>query len=206
MPGGLAANQEGRVLKRRVAASTLVVVVLGVLLHFAWEWSNESPVVAVFAATSESTWEHLKLAFWPALWLAPIQRWLYGRPPGWLMATAIRTLVPPAVIIGLFYGYTSILDTNYLALDIGTFVAAVLTGEYAGHSVIDRHLTRATRSGVLVLLAISVTAFSILTFHPPSWFLFEDPHATAGPGGAAASVRDVLSSDFRSRLVAGPRP
>jgi hypothetical protein len=158
-----------------------VVIVLGTLLHFAWEWSNENPFVAVFAATNESTWEHLKMAFWPALWLAPVQRVLYGKPPGWLLSTVIRTLVSPALIVGLFYGYTGLLGADFLALDIGTFVVAVAAGEYAGHSVMDRRPSIATRRVALVVLAISVAAFSTLTFQPPPWFLFDVPGSDGHP-------------------------
>ena len=170
---------------KRVAISALVVITLGSLLHFAWEWSNRSPVVAVFAAINESTWEHLKMAFWPALWLAPVQRALYGRPAGFIVATAIRTLLPPLLIVVLFYGYTALLGANYLPLDIGVFAAAVIAGEYAGHSVMERRVGRSARTGLLVLLAISTAAFAALTFRPPSFFLFEDPQGTAIHGSAA---------------------
>lgn len=63
----------------RSLVSAIVVIAVGSLLHFAWEWSGRSAVVAVFAATNESTWEHLKLAFWPALALAPLQHGKRGR-------------------------------------------------------------------------------------------------------------------------------
>lgn len=46
-------------MRGRAVGSTLIVVTLGSLLHFAWSWSGRSPIVAVFAATNESTWEHL---------------------------------------------------------------------------------------------------------------------------------------------------
>ena len=55
-----------KVLKWRSFVSAIIVISSGSLLHFTWEWSGHSTVVAVFAATNESTWEHLKLAFWRA--------------------------------------------------------------------------------------------------------------------------------------------
>ena len=39
-------------------------LLVGSLLHFLYDWTN-SPVVAVFSAVNESTWEHLKLLFFP---------------------------------------------------------------------------------------------------------------------------------------------
>jgi hypothetical protein len=125
-------------MKLRITLCTLFVVTLGSMLHFAWEWSDRNQWVAVFAATNESTWEHLKLAFWPALLLAPVQWRLYGAPQGWMLATALRTLIPPVLIVALFYGYLSMLGSNYLVLDIGLFIVAVFAGEYLGHSVMHR--------------------------------------------------------------------
>lgn len=60
-------------MRWRSFVSAIVGISAGSLLHFAWEWSGRSTVVAVFAATNQNTWEHLKLAFWPALVLTPLQ-------------------------------------------------------------------------------------------------------------------------------------
>ena len=39
----------------------IFISVLGVLLHFTYEWSGDNAVVGLFSAVNESTWEHLKL-------------------------------------------------------------------------------------------------------------------------------------------------
>lgn len=162
-------------MTRRIALSALAVVTAGSILHFAWAWSGRSPIVAVFAAVNESTWEHLKLAFWPALALAPIQRRLYGPLPGWLPATAIRCLLPPVVIVGLFYGYTALLAAHYLPLDIGIFVIAVVLGEVAGHRVMPTPASTGLRVAAAAVVLAATVAFSTLSFRPPAWFLFDEP-------------------------------
>ena len=43
------------------------IIILGTLLHFTFEWSGFQEIVGVFSAVNESVWEHLKIAFWPAL-------------------------------------------------------------------------------------------------------------------------------------------
>ena len=55
----------------------LFTIALGNLLHFVYDWSGENDIAAAFAATNESTWEHMKLLAvpwigwslieWPAL-------------------------------------------------------------------------------------------------------------------------------------------
>ena len=47
--------------------SIIFVWFLGTLLHFAFEWSGNNLFVANFSSVNESTWEHLKLLFYPML-------------------------------------------------------------------------------------------------------------------------------------------
>ncbi len=144
----------------------------GALLHFAWEWSARSTIVAVFAATNESTWEHLKLAFWPALALTPIQRTIYGPFPGWLPATAIRCVVPSFVIVALFYGYTALSGSHHLAADLTIFAFAIFAGEFLGHAVLTHEFDAKSRIAAFGLIILATALFSTLTFRPPDAFLF----------------------------------
>jgi hypothetical protein len=160
---------------RRALLSALVAIPLGVALHYVYDWTGEHPVAGVFAALNESTWEHLKLAFWPMLLLAPFHWWLYDRPAGWLPATAVRVVCAPLLIIALFYGYTAILGTHHLPLDLAVFALSVIGGEILGHVVMERRTPRWLDglAGVVILLMIgAMVAFS---FAPPDWFLFEPP-------------------------------
>ncbi|MBL8124059.1 MAG: hypothetical protein KIT61_17415 [Pyrinomonadaceae bacterium] len=170
-------------LKRRSFVSAIVVISAGSLLHFAWEWSGRSPVIAVFAATNESTWEHLKLAFWPALALTPIQRSIYGSFLGWIPATAIRCLLPSFVIVALFYGYTALLGSHHLAADLTIFAFAIFAGESLGHAVLPKDFGSRSRKSAFCFLILATVLFSTLTFNPPNCFLFhEPPRSRSGDG------------------------
>ena len=160
----------------RVCLSTLTVFLNGSLLHFAWEWSGRSMFVAIVAATNESTWEHLKLAFWPALGITPIQRLFYGPAPSWLVATAIRCVLPAFLIVLFFYGYTAFLGEHFLVADIAIFAVAILLGESLGHRRLSRDFTFGIRAYALGALILSTILFATLTFSPPDCFLFEQPH------------------------------
>lgn len=162
-------------MKWRSFLCAIVVITVGCLLHFAWEWSDRSMFVAIFAATNESTWEHLKLAFWPALALTPIQRKIYGSYPGWIPATAIRCMLPSFVIVALFYGYTTLLGSHHLAADLTIFAIAIFAGEFLGHAVLTREFGSKSRIGALDLIILATVLFSTLTFSPPDIFLFHKP-------------------------------
>lgn len=41
----------------------------GTLMHFAYEYSDQNPLVGMFAPVSESTWEHMKMVFFPAFFI-----------------------------------------------------------------------------------------------------------------------------------------
>ena len=160
---------------------------MGSLLHFAWEWSDRNPVVAVIAATNESTWEHLKMAFWPALLISPIQRWRYGALPGWLVGTAIRVLMPPVLIVALFYGYTSVLGTNHLVLDIGTKL------------LVQEHFFLYQQVDVIEIANRAMDAFADKGFHGTT---IEAPPLDPSGLEPAAATRDRPRSSWANR----PRP
>jgi hypothetical protein len=55
-------KQKGSKILRLEVVGFLFVVIFGSLLHFTFEFSHYSKLVAYFSAVNESTWEHLKLA------------------------------------------------------------------------------------------------------------------------------------------------
>ena len=50
-----------------------VTSLVGTVLHFLYDWLGESVLVAPFSGVNESTWEHMKLLFWPMLIFALFQ-------------------------------------------------------------------------------------------------------------------------------------
>ena len=56
------------------AAGFALVTFVGTILHFLYDWTGESILVAPFSGVNESTWEHMKLLFWPLFLFALIQR------------------------------------------------------------------------------------------------------------------------------------
>ena len=56
----------------------IVCLALGTLLHFTYEWSGENQLVALFSAVNESTWEHLKLLFFPMILMGVLGYFVIG--------------------------------------------------------------------------------------------------------------------------------
>ena len=161
------------------AAGAFVISILGSLLHFVFELLGGWPPAALIAAVNESTWEHLKLAFWPALCYALLERrFLRPLPANFWAAKAAGILAMPLVIVGGFYGYTALAGGNVLWADISLFVVAVFAGQILSARLMKRApFGRSTRRAALGLLILLTAAFSLATYFPPRAFLFQDPRS-----------------------------
>ena len=54
-------------LKRFTLIGIIFVLVTGSLAHFVYDWSSQNFIIGFFFPVSESTWEHMKLVFFPML-------------------------------------------------------------------------------------------------------------------------------------------
>lgn len=156
---------------------TLFIITLGTLLHFTYEWFGRWYPIALISAVNESTWEHLKLAFWPAFLYAIVQFIFLKKPRCTiLVAKAAGFYIMPIAIVVLFYSYTAILGSNYLVLDILVFIIAVILGQFASYRIlILNKVSRVTCLTSILAIIMIVMMFSLFTFYPPRIFLFTDP-------------------------------
>ena len=156
----------------------------GTLLHFVYDWSGGWGAAAAFSAVNESTWEHMKLLFFPMFLFSVVQVCCLGRNyPNFLAARGVSTVTGVALIPVLFYTYTGVLGRHLLWADIAVFYLSVL-----GAFALDFRLLRRGRftslwQQILGLLALWGLAFLFVycTFHPPELGLWQDP-VTLGYG------------------------
>ncbi len=66
-------------LKTIEIISFIIASLLGVIFHFIYGWSGENAVAGLFFPVNESTWEHLKLIFFPIL-LVSIGEFYFSYP------------------------------------------------------------------------------------------------------------------------------
>ncbi len=155
--------------------NVIFVSILGTLLHFTYEWSGNNPIVGVFSAVNESTWEHLKLLFFPMLITTII--WMIrckGIESGLLCAKLKGIVVSMLFTVAFFYTSMGVLGTNYAFLNILTFYAAVIIGEYIVWKSLKENRNCNTRKAAIIL-GILLVSFIIFTFYTPEIGLFRDP-------------------------------
>lgn len=150
---------------------------IGAALHFTFELSNFSNmVVAFFSAVNESTWEHLKMVFWPGVFFTLIEySYIRDRVNNFLVAKSVSLFVMPLIITIGWYAYTPFTQKSIFRLDLLLFYIAVFAGQIISYKLLTRE-SLPEKANVIsgVGLGVMLFAFSTFTFYPPEIFLFEN--------------------------------
>lgn len=154
----------------------VICIILGIILHFTYEWSGENVIVGLFSAINESSWEHLKLIFYPMVLMAIIGYFIIGkRTNNYWLAQTMGIITACIFTIVFFYTYTGIIGTNFAWLNIGTFILAIIFGQCVTYKIsISRKLYNAELVSVFFLIILFLS-FILYTFNPPGIALFEAP-------------------------------
>lgn len=151
-------------------------IILGILLHFSYEWTGENIIVALFSGVNESTWEHLKLAFYPMILMAMIRYCIIEkRSNNYWFAQALGILTAIGFIIIFFYTYTGIIGENLDWLNISLFVIAICLGEYVTYKILIFRKNYNAELISIIFLVILFFSFILYTFNPPQIPFFKDP-------------------------------
>ncbi len=158
----------------------LFISVLGVLLHFTYEWSGDNPIVALFSAVNESTWEHLKLLFFPMLLLTIIELLFTEKrqlPSNYLFARTIGILSGMAFIVIAFYTLTGVFAKLPDAVNIALYFLGVFLALCIENKINRGNSQNHSAFAAIILLALTI-AFFVFTKYPPSIGLFANPVLT----------------------------
>jgi uncharacterized membrane protein len=76
----------------------------------------------------------------------------------------------------VFYSYTAITGISIFAIDITTFIVAVVIGQTMSYNLFKKNqFSRIADKVALVMLVVLGIAFVIFTFYPPHLPIFQDP-------------------------------
>ncbi len=160
------------------AAGFLFTAAVGALLHFTYDWSGGTVLAAAFSAVNESTWEHMKLLFFPVFFFSVIQVCFLGHNyPNVLSARAAGTLAGLVLIPTLFYTYTGVFGRHWLWADIAVFLIAAAAVYAVDFLLLERRRPGGLWRQVAGLLVLWLLAFLFIyfTFRPPQLPLWQDP-------------------------------
>lgn len=150
-------------------------IILGTVLHFTYEWSGENVIVGLFSAVNESTWEHLKLIYFPWILMAIIGYFVIGkRTNNYWTAQAVGIITAIVLTIIFFYTYTGIIGMNFGWLNILTFIVAIILGGVVAYNILISRKNYNAELISIIFLIILFLSFILYTFEPPQIALFQD--------------------------------
>ncbi|MGE5561095.1 MAG: DUF6512 family protein [Chloroflexota bacterium] len=153
-----------------------ITLVAGTLSHFVFEWLGRWPPLALVFPVNESTWEHLKLAFWPMLLWALVERpALRGRVNNFLAAEVTGITVAITAITVIFYTYTGIIGHDVMWLDLLDFAVSVALGYIVRLRIMGAEPAPGRAAAAAAVIGALLVAFLTFTFFPPAAELFRDP-------------------------------
>jgi hypothetical protein len=157
-------------------AGLTFTAVFGTLFHFLYAWTKIF-AFAPFCAVNESTWEHMKILFFPMLFFALLQNAFVGKTePRFWCVKLVGILLGTTLIPILFYTYNGAfgpspdwLNVLFFFLSAGIAYAV----EYALFKL--EHPCALPKPIALILLLLASLLFVLFTFIPPQLPLFLDP-------------------------------
>lgn len=150
--------------------------ILGTLAHFFYEWSGSNILVSLFAPVNESTWEHMKLLFFPVLlWSLFIPGRLSEKTPALRPALLLGGIIGTLSIPVLFYTYSGILGYTVTWIDITIFFISTAIAFICTSRLKDSKFVQQKRTAIFIMTVLFIAAFFLFTFLPPDIGLFAEP-------------------------------
>jgi hypothetical protein len=152
-------------------------ILAGSFLHFTFELSGYWKPMALISAVNESTWEHMKMAFWIILIFAVIEFFIYGkRSKNFFFAKTFSLYISTVLIAVLFWTYTRFIK-DALVWDIMDFVLSIIIGYIASYYIIvSKKYFRVWKYLSIILFIVILASFCLLTYFPVFKYpLFQEP-------------------------------
>lgn len=149
----------------------------GTLLHFVYEWCNNSTFAGLFSAVNESTWEHMKLFYFPWLFFAVFEAVLFkGQYDRFWCVKFFGLLAGLLAIPVIYYTYTGVFGVSVDWFNITIFFIATAIAFFVETRLLQsRRKCRISAKFALLIIIILGVAFWVLTFSPPQIPFFQDP-------------------------------
>ena len=148
----------------------------GTLLHFLYDWLGEAAWVAPFSGVNESTWEHMKLLFWPMLLYAFVQSFFFKDRGDFWCVKFRGILLGLALIPLLFYTCNGVIGKTPDWFNIAIFFVSAAAAYLYEARLFERGTATCKRPRWAVAVLCGLAAlFVVFTFLTPEIGVFRDP-------------------------------
>lgn len=169
-------STDKKTLFKYLVAGAIFVFLFGSLAHFVYDWTGKNFFVGFFFPVNESTWEHMKLVFFPMLvWWIIVKPKLSKNYDCFTPALFAGVLAGIMLIPILFYTYRGVLGFGIQAVDIGIFYVSVVAA-FAFVYKITLSCRLQKHSQLLpTFIFLFFVMFILFTYLPPELGIFVSP-------------------------------
>ena len=158
------------------AAGFALVTFGGTILHFLYNWTSGSILVAPFSGINESTWEHMKLLFWPLFLFALVQLLFFRIHENYWCVKLAEILLGLILIPVLFYTYNGVFGKSPDWINIAIFyITALLVFLFEWLAFKEDRLQCKHPWPAFATICLIGVLFVAFTFATPQIPLFQDP-------------------------------
>ena len=148
----------------------------GTILHFLYDWLGTAVWVAPFSGVNESTWEHMKLLFWPMFLYAIAQSFFFREREDFWCVKLRGILLGLVLIPVIFYTYNGVIGKSPDWLNIAIFfISAAIAYLYETKLFKDETVVCKKPKLAIGVLCVIALLFVIFTFATPEIGIFKDP-------------------------------
>lgn len=158
----------------------VVATAVGTVLHFLLDWTGLA-IFAPISAVNESTWEHMKILFFPMLFVALVQsRFFINEYPSFWWIKLIGILVGVLSIPTLFYTINGVFGKTPDWLNILFFFISAGLAYFIEWLLFRNRFSFGVSWLAVVIIVALALLFVVFTYFPPSLPIFQDPRIEIG--------------------------
>ena len=148
----------------------------GTVLHFLYGMLGKAVWIAPFSGVNESTWEHMKLLFWPMLIYAAVQRLLFRDSKGFWCIKLRGILMGLTLIPVIFYTYNGVIGKSPDFINIAIFFVSAAVSYIYETRLFNKDAFRCKQQrSAFIALCVIAASFVLFTFITPNLGIFKDP-------------------------------
>ncbi len=148
----------------------------GTLLHFLYDLTNKAVFVAPFSSVNESTWEHMKLLFWPMFIFAIVQSFFFKDCENFWCVKLRGILLGIVLIPVIFYTYNGVIGKSPDWINIAIFFITAAIAYIYETIEFKKETTICKNPKIAVALIFGIALlFVIFTFLTPEINIFKNP-------------------------------
>jgi len=148
----------------------------GTLLHYLYDWSGNSLLAAPFSSINESTWEHMKLLFWPLFAFAILQSFFFKDLENFWCVKLKGSILGIGLIPVIFYTYNGVIGPSPDWFNITIFfIAAAAVYIYETLLFGNKTAKCFSEQTAFIIFCLLAFLFVMFTFIVPEIGIFKDP-------------------------------